>query len=217
LRAVFPLPARIGDPLAGPPSSTSGSLSISGRAPSLAAALSFSRLLVMSARTSPSRRQLVFINRLIAMDRTVAETKTKMLGFQSKHERSQMSIDASMTMREYAGQRWPAMNHKGRMSRLATVLGLGHRRVRSIYQNEPGVRLRAEEMAAIRALQVRKIEEANRDDFAALQDRVARLEAALLAVDQEFHQPQMAGLREAIDGGRGRNVAVSAFRRTKGD
>lgn len=134
-----------------------------------------------------------------------------MLGFQSKHERSQMSIDASMTMREYAGRRWPTMNHKGRMNRLASILGLGHRRVRSIYQNEAGVRLRADEMAAIQALRVRKIEEANRDDFAALQDRVARLEAALLAADQEFHQPQMAGLREAINGGRGGNVPDAAF------
>jgi hypothetical protein len=75
----FPFPsrdsstARIGDPLAGPPSLPSGSPSISGRAPSSAAALSFSRLLVKSAKITPSRRQLVFMHCLHVTGQTVTE------------------------------------------------------------------------------------------------------------------------------------------------
>lgn len=134
-----------------------------------------------------------------------------MLDFRPKNEREQMSIDAAYTMREYAGRRWPTMNHKGRMSRLAGVLRMGHRRVRSIYQNEFGVRLRADEMAAIEALRERQIEEANQNDFQALQARIARLEAALFAQDEEFHHEQVAALRSAADGRRRGDVAGAAL------
>jgi hypothetical protein len=58
-------------------------------------------------------------------------------------------------------------------------------------------------MQRIAALRHDKAEEANRNDFQALQARVAALEAALLASDEDFHQPQMAGLRRAAFGGRG--------------
>lgn len=117
-----------------------------------------------------------------------------------------MSATAQTMMRDYAGTRWPSLNHKGRMSRLAGVLGFGHRRVRSIYQNEPGLSLRADEMAAIAALRTRKIEEANRNDFQALQARIARLEAALFAQDESFHHEQVAALRASVDGRRGNDV-----------
>jgi hypothetical protein len=130
-----------------------------------------------------------------------------MLEFRSKDERSEMSATAQLMMRDYAGTRWPSLNHKGRMSRLASVLGFGHRRVRSIYQNEPGLSLRADEMAAIAALQERKIEEANRHAFQDLQARIARLEAALFAQDEEFHHEQMDALRSAATGRRRDDVA----------
>lgn len=129
-----------------------------------------------------------------------------MLEFRSKDERKDMSATAQLMMRDYAGTRWPSLNHKGRIARLAGVLGFGHRRVRSIYQNEPGVSLRADEMAAIAALREQKIEEENRNEFQALEARLARLEAALFAQDQDFHQPQMAALRSAADGRRGPDV-----------
>jgi hypothetical protein len=131
-----------------------------------------------------------------------------MLEFRSKDERNEMSATAQTMMRDYAGTRWPSLNHKGRMARLAGVLGFGHRRVRSIYQNEPGLSLRADEMAAIAALREQKIEEANRNAFQDLQARIARLEAALAAVDEAFFDPQMAAYREAVHGGRGEDVSV---------
>jgi hypothetical protein len=115
-----------------------------------------------------------------------------------------MSANAQTMMREYAAVRWPTMNHKGRIARLAGVLGFGHRRTRSLYQNELGVSLRADELAAIAAL--RRGDEDNRNDFQDLQSRVARLEAALAAVDEDFFDPQMAAYREALHGGRGSNV-----------
>lgn len=122
-----------------------------------------------------------------------------------------MSTSAQFILRDYAGTRWPTLNHKGRMSRLAGVLGFGHRRVRSLYQNEPGVSVRADEMARIEGLRrQRQIEEANRDDFQALQARIARLEAALFASDAEFHHEQMAGLRKAADSGRGEDESDAA-------
>jgi len=83
-----------------------------------------------------------------------------------------MSSTAQFALREYAGNRWPTLNHKGRIARLAGHLGFGHRRLRSLYQNEPGVRLRADEMAAIEGLQHTKLDEANRNDFQALQARI---------------------------------------------
>jgi hypothetical protein len=119
-----------------------------------------------------------------------------LLDFSSKHERKTMSDTAQMILRDYAIHRWPSLNHKGRMSRLAGQLKMGHRRIRSLYQNEFGVRLRADEMAAIEALQQSKIEEANRNDLQDLQARIARLEAALFASDESFHREQVAALRE---------------------
>lgn len=116
-----------------------------------------------------------------------------------------MSATAQTMMREYAAVRWPTMNHKGRIARLAGVLGFGHRRTRSLYQNEMGVSLRADELAAIAAL--RRGDEDNRNDFQDLQSRVARLEAALAAVDQDFFDPQVAAYRQALHGGRGTDVA----------
>lgn len=123
---------------------------------------------------------------------------------QSSRERNDMSASAQLILRDYAGARWPTLNHKGRMARLASVLGLGHRRVRSIYQNEGGVSLRADEMAAITSLKkpAAAADEENRNAFVALQARVARLEAALAAVDEAFFDPQMAALRASADGRR---------------
>ena len=53
--------------------------------------------------------------------------------------------DVSFALREFAGLEWPTLNHKGRMAAPARRLNIGFRRVRSIYQNEDGVALRADE------------------------------------------------------------------------
>ena len=110
---------------------------------------------------------------------------------------------AQIRLRSYAADRWPTMNHKGRLRQLARELAnWTERRVRAVYNAEEGVSLRADEASDIEALN-RKIEEANRNDFQALQARVAALEAALLQGDAEFHSEQMPGLRQAAHVGRG--------------
>ena len=98
------------------------------------------------------------------------------------------------------------MNHKGRLRELAKELAnWTERRVRAVYNAEEGVSLRAEEATDIEALN-RKTEEANRNEFAILQSRVARLEAALLRQDEEFHSEQMAAFSAAVDGRRREDV-----------
>lgn len=116
-----------------------------------------------------------------------------------------MSASAQTLMREYAAFEWPTLNHKGRMAKLAKALGFGHRRVRALYQNEDGISVRADEMAAIEALR----EEANRNEFQDLQARIARLEAALFAQDEEFHSDQVAAFRAAADQRRGPDEPIA--------
>lgn len=123
----------------------------------------------------------------------------------TSHERRVMSaIAAQQSLRSYAADQWPLMNHKGRLAKLCRLLPWTNRRVRAVYNAEQGVSLRADEQEAVQRLT--STEEANRDDFQALQARIARLEAALFQTDAEFHQPQMAALREVTDDGRGGHV-----------
>lgn len=111
-------------------------------------------------------------------------------------------------LRVYARQRWPLANDKYRKARLATLLQVSARRIKSLWEGEQSAVIRQSEAEAVRRLLGQKqVEEANRGDFQALQARIARLEAALFSGDEEFHHPQMAALRAAADGGRGDYVA----------
>jgi hypothetical protein len=121
----------------------------------------------------------------------------------ANEDRETMTDMASTMLRDYAAESWPRMNHKGRLRELSRLLPWSDRRVRSVYNGEPSVSLRAAEMAEIERL----TNEANRDDFQDLQARVARLEAALLSQDEEFHQPTLAAIRQGLDGGRRNHVA----------
>ena len=113
--------------------------------------------------------------------------------------------DVAFALRDFAGREWPALNHKGRMVQLARRLGLGHRRVRSIYQNEPGVALRADEAAAIAAL--RQEQRQTDDEYQALASRIARLEALYAREGEGVHSEHVAGLSAALNAGRGTNGA----------
>jgi hypothetical protein len=124
----------------------------------------------------------------------------------ANEDRETMTDMASTMLRDYAAESWPRMNHKGRLRELSRKLPWTDRRVRSVYNGESGVSLRAAEKADIERL----TNEANQDDFQALQARVARLEAALLSQDEEFHQPTLAAIREGANGGRRNHVAGRA-------
>ena len=109
------------------------------------------------------------------------------MGIQDKSEPHEVTMEVATDLRVYAGLRWPTMNHKWRKARLASLLGMNERRVKSIYEAEQTARLRADEEARIKALLGRK-EEAHEADIA-LAKRIADLEAqvatlvALLAGD----------------------------------
>lgn len=119
-----------------------------------------------------------------------------------------MTAIAATKLRTFAASEWPLLNHKGRLAKLCRLLPtLSDRRVRALYNAEQGVSLRADEQEAVQRLTSQ--DEANRETFQDLQRRIARLEAALLAQDEEFHQPTLAALREVVDGGRGGDVARS--------
>jgi len=110
------------------------------------------------------------------------------LGIQDKSEAHNVTASVATDLRMYAGQRWPTMNHKWRKARLASLLGMNERRVKSLYEAEDTARLRVDEEAKIKALLGQK-EKADAADIA-LAERIAHLEAqvatlaALLAGDE---------------------------------
>lgn len=108
-----------------------------------------------------------------------------------------MTAAASLALRGYAASEWPLLNHKGRLTKLCRMLPWTDRRVRSVYNGERGVSLRADEQAAIDNL----IHEA-RHEYDDLQTRIARLEALLLHQDEAFHSPSVAAFRQGAGGGR---------------
>lgn len=110
------------------------------------------------------------------------------MGIQDKSEPREVTVEVATDLRIYAGQRWPTMNHKWRKARLASLLGMNERRVKSIYEAEQTARLRSDEEARIKALIGQK-ERADAVADIALAKRIADLEAqvatlaALLAGD----------------------------------
>lgn len=80
----------------------------------------------------------------------------------------------SSDLRAYAVKRWPTANHKFRKARLADLLGLTERRVRS-YWEAKAASPRDDEVDAIKALIGQK-EDADAADIA-LAERIAELEA----------------------------------------
>lgn len=108
-----------------------------------------------------------------------------------------MTVAVHTTLRDYAAMRWPTINHKGRMTMLARMLGFGHRRIRSLYQNEPGVSIRAEEAARIAELDARAKQEATRADLSSqfLEARFAALGAEVADLRAQLARASLAGDR----------------------
>jgi hypothetical protein len=136
------------------------------------------------------------------------------LGIEAKTETTVTAAAIGNELRAYSRQRWPLANDKHRKSRLADLLEMSHRRIKSFWEGEETAVPKPYEISRVERLTGKKILAAaadgeNRDDFMALQARVARLEAALAAVDEDFFDPQVAAYREALHGGRGSNVARS--------
>lgn len=129
---------------------------------------------------------------------------------QDKSERREVTVEVATDLRIYAGQRWPTMNHKWRKARLASLLGMNERRVKSIYEAEQTARLRVDEEARIKAL-IGQREKADAADIA-LAKRIADLEAqvatlaALLARDTLAAEGRHAHTQGARSSGRSQSV-----------
>lgn len=115
------------------------------------------------------------------------------MGIQDKSEPRKVTVEVAADLRFYAGQRWPTMNHKWRKARLASLLGMNERRVKSIYEAEQTARLRADEEARIKALLGQK-EEADVADQA-ISERIAELEAQVAFLVAALAGDEMAARR----------------------
>lgn len=102
------------------------------------------------------------------------------MGIQDKREAREVSATLANDLRVFAGRKWPTMNHKWRKARLAALLGMSERRVKSLYEADENARLRVDEEARIKALLGQK-EIADAEDKA-LAQRIAELEAQVAAL-----------------------------------
>jgi hypothetical protein len=107
-------------------------------------------------------------------------SEDKKLGIQDKREAREVSATLANDLRVFAGRKWPTMNHKWRKARLAALLGMSERRVKSLYEADENARLRVDEEARIKALLGQK-EIADAEDKA-LAQRIAELEAQVAAL-----------------------------------
>jgi hypothetical protein len=101
---------------------------------------------------------------------------------------------ASTALRTFAAAEWPNLNHKGRLRELVRLLPTWRpRRVRSVYNAEQGVSLRAEEASDIEAL----TEEA-RNEYRDLAQLANSLHALLYGPEADFYRPQVDAIRAAL-------------------
>lgn len=121
-------------------------------------------------------------------------SEDKKLSFSDKTEPREVSVAVSTELRLYAGQRWPTMNHKWRKARLASLLGMNERRVKSLYEGDPSARIRQDEISRIEALVSARRGTADAADRA-LSKRVAELEANLARVVAALARNEVAASR----------------------
>lgn len=108
------------------------------------------------------------------------------MGKFAKMEGRVTSATLSTDLRIYAVKRWPLDKDERRKERLAALLNMTKRRVRSLWENERTARPRGDEIERIEALIGAEEDHANAEAYRALEARFASMEA------------ELAGLREAI-------------------
>lgn len=123
-----------------------------------------------------------------------------------------MTAALANDLRVFAGQKWPTMNHKWRKNKLASMLRMSERRVKSIYEADPAARVRADEAERIRAL----INQEEAD--AALADRIAELEAQVAYLVAAISRDEMASAgtspHQSSNGGTGESQGMPRRRAT---
>ncbi|WP_425087794.1 hypothetical protein [Stappia sp.] len=121
-----------------------------------------------------------------------------MLEKKSSNECKGLEMTTAMEMQEHIRKiGWPSYPDEQvvfRIERAARKLGVSIRRARSYWYGEPAT-IPADHMDKARRLSRVPVEEKARNEFAELQTRIARLEAALSVQDPEFHGPEIDALR----------------------
>lgn len=105
------------------------------------------------------------------------------------------AVEARQLITAIAGPSTIGGGVKEALTRVARKTGLGHRRVRGIWNGEARA-IRAEELDALRRAAKPKAETNALQDFAS---RLAAVEARLTSIDPEFHSGQIAELRDLHD------------------
>lgn len=114
------------------------------------------------------------------------------MSFSDKSEPREVTAALATELRTYAGRRWPTANHKWRKARLASLLGMNERRVKSLYEADPLARIRHDEAVRIDALIGAEPEETSGREDRLLAQRVAELEAQLATVVAALARDEMA-------------------------
>jgi hypothetical protein len=124
-----------------------------------------------------------------------------------------MNAAIANDLRLYARKRWPMAHDKFRKGRLASLLEVSERRIRSLWNGEETAVLRQGEVERIRKLVGQEqLEERNIVAFRDLASRVSRLEALLAAsVAKQDHQP-LDNEGRGIGDGRGEHVSRTSER-----
>lgn len=102
-----------------------------------------------------------------------------------------MTAALASDLRTYAVRRWPDMNHEWRKAKLASLLGMKVRRVRSFWDAEETLSPRVAEVEAINNLLGQKEETYDEADRA-LAARIADLEAEVAALRKALASDQLA-------------------------
>lgn len=132
----------------------------------------------------------------------------------SKFAKKERDVTAALAddLRAYAVKRWPTMNHEWRKAKIASLLNMKVRRVRSYWDGEESLSPRQQEVEAIKSLIGAEEEKAREEADRALAKRVAELEAQLAFVMAALASDTMAtgggaSWRQGSDGNRSNGSA----------
>ena len=124
----------------------------------------------------------------------------------SKHAENERVVfmnctaEASHLLRRAAEPRPADDSIKAAIVRAARRAGIGYERAKSIWYGEAR-RIDAHEMDRLRAVAAErqaKREEAARNEWNELADRIAAIEARLASIDEDFYRPARAALRASM-------------------
>lgn len=124
-------------------------------------------------------------------------TDAKKLGKIAKPEGRVSVATLPNDLRTYARKRWPLDSDSRRKERLAGLLNMTYRRVRSLWENEATASPRGAELERIQALIAAQEEEAHAEANEALAERVHHLEAQVALLAAALNRQALEQARDA--------------------